>query len=271
MNRRTLLATGSVVAGMVTAGVASQPSGNDRLLAAARAPSDAGEAETHTERLLPDTDHETPLYEIESPRDGPTAMVFGGVHGDERSGIAVAREVVDWRPDAGTLVVVPETNRVAVENDEREGPDGDLNRQFPAGQEPTSELARGIWDAVERREPDVVLDLHRSLGVYGLHREYVGQAVFHSPDARGDELADALDTDGVPWYLPFHRFTARETDLSSPLLFQKAARELESTAYLFETTEFLLDRETRVELTRLAAAHVLAMHGLLEVEAGGAE
>lgn len=263
MRRRTFLAAGGVLIGSTAAGIATGPSGAERLLARAREPGESGAAETTTERLLPDTEYETALYEIDAPRDGPTAMVFGGVHGDERSGIAVAREVTDWRPDAGTLVVVPETNAAAVDAGEREGPDGDLNRQFPAGREPTSDLARGIWDAVERYRPDVVLDLHRSLGVYGLHREYVGQAVFHSPDARGDELADRLD-DGVPWYLPFHRFTARETDLPGPLLFQHAARELDATAYLFETTEFLLDRSERLELTRLAAAHVLAMHGLLE-------
>ena len=263
MRRRTLLATGGALIGTTVTGLATGPPGNERLSARARAPGEAGAAETTTERLLPDTEYETALHEIDAPRDGPTAMVFGGVHGDERSGIEVARELTDWHPDAGTLVVVPETNPVAVAADEREGPDGDLNRQFPAGREPTSELARGIWAAVERYRPDVVLDLHRSLGVYGLHREYVGQAVFHSPDARGPELADRLD-DGVPWYLPLHRFTARETDLSGPLLFQHAARELEASAYLFETTEFLLDRSTRVDLTRLAAAHVLAMHGLLE-------
>lgn len=265
MRRRTLLAAGGVVGGSVTAGVVSRPSTDERLLAAARRPGAAGDADATTESLLSGTDHETPLYELDAPLDGPTVMAFGGVHGDERSGIVVAREMTEWQPDAGTLVVVPETNRVAVENDEREGVDGDLNRHFPADREPLTGLARGIWAAVERHDPDVVLDLHRSLGIRGLHREFVGQAVYHSPDARGEELAAALD-DAVPWYLPFHRFTASETNLSGPLLFQKAARELDASAYLFETTEFLLDRATRVELARLAAAHVLEMHGLLDAE-----
>ncbi|ELY42597.1 succinylglutamate desuccinylase/aspartoacylase family protein [Natronorubrum sulfidifaciens] len=266
MRRRTLLAAGGVLAGTVTAGVVSQPSTETHSLAAAREPGEVGEPRRTTATLLPGTTHETPLYEIDAPQDGPTAMVFGGVHGDERSGIHVAREATDWYPDAGTLVVVPETDRVAVEHDEREGIDGDLNRHFPADREPVSDLARGIWAAVERHDPDVVLDLHRSLGIYGLHREYVGQAIFHSPNAHGDALADALTDDGVPWYLPFHRFTARETSFSGSLLFQKAARDLEAQTYLFETTEFLLDWETKVELTRLATAHVLALHGVLSAE-----
>ena len=267
MRRRTLLTAGSVLLGSTVAGAVSDPSGTETVLAAAREDANAGEATSATEQLLPDTAHETTLYEIDAPRDGPTAMVFGGVHGDERSGIEAARGVTDWAPDAGTLVVVPETNRVAVENDEREGIDGDLNRHFPTDRDPQSELALGIWDAVERHAPDVVLDLHRSLGIYGLHREFVGQTVFHSPAARGETVADRL-ADAVPWYLPFHRIAARESSTSGPLLFQKVARELGASAYLFETTEFLLDRERRVELSRLATAHVLAVHGLLE-DGGG--
>ncbi|WP_440771252.1 succinylglutamate desuccinylase/aspartoacylase family protein [Natronorubrum sp. DTA28] len=270
MRRRTFVAgAGTTLAAIVASGAVSRPSGNESLLEAARRPGNAGEASTSTETILSDTVHETSLYVIDAAAEGPTAMIFGGVHGDERSGIEVAREITDWHPDAGTLVVVPETDRVAVENDEREGVDGDLNRQFPADGEPTTALARGIWDAVERHEPDVVLDLHRSLGIYGLHREYVGQAIFHSPDAHGDALAGRLDDEAVPWYLPFHRFTAAESGSSGPLLFQKAARELEASAYLFETTEFMLDRETKVEMTRLATAHVLELHDLLA--AGGDE
>lgn len=266
MRRRTYLAGGaSVLAGIAVSGVVSRPPGNERLLEAAREPSGTGEDSSNTETILSGTDHETLLYELDAPNDGPTAMVFGGVHGDERSGIEAAREITDWHPDAGTLVVVPETNRVAVENNERRGVDGDLNRQFPADRGPQSELAAGIWDAVEAHQPDVVLDLHRSLGIYGLHQEFVGQAIFHSPDAHGERLADRLNEDAVPWYLPFHRFTAGESSLTGPLLFQHAARELGASAYIFETTEFLLDRSTMVEMSRLAAAHVLELHGLLEL------
>lgn len=265
MRRRTFLATGVAFAGSISAGVISGRSSEPTVLTAARE-SDGESATTSTEPLLEGTDHETTLYAVDAPREGPTAMVFGGVHGDERNGIEVARELVDWEPDAGTLLTIPETDRIAVENDEREGIDGDLNRHFPPDGALRSELAEGIWDAVERHDPDVVLDLHRSLGIYRFHPEYVGQALFHSADADADTIVDTLNDDAVPAYLPFHRYTAHETNRSGPLLFQHAARELDATSYLFETTEFLLDRETKVDLTRLATAHVLALHGLLEVE-----
>lgn len=266
MRRRRILAAGGVLAGTVVTSVASRSPDEHDLVSAARHPSSGDEPETNTESILPNTDHETTLYEIDAPRDGPTAMIFGGVHGDEYNGIDVGHEIAEgWYPDAGTLVVVPETDRVAVENDEREGIDGDLNRHFPVDGDPESELARGVWEAVERHDPDVVLDLHRSLGIYGVHRQYVGQAIFHSSDAYGDELAATLN-DAVPWYLPMHRFVARESHLSGPLLFHKAARELDAVAYLFETTSFLFDRETKNEMTRVMTAALLERHGLLEAE-----
>lgn len=266
MRRRSLLAASGVLAETAITGTATRPADDGDLLAAARNPGEAGEATVETETILPGTPHETPLFVVDGPQKGPTAMVFGGVHGDEYNGITVAREATDWHPDAGTLVVVPETDRVAVENDRRNGTDGDLNRQFPADGEPRTELARGVWKAVERHDPDVVLDLHRSLGIYEVHRQYVGQAIFYSPGGKGEALANFLNDETVPWYMPMHKFTARRSNMRQPFLFHEAHRRLGSTAYLFETTEFLLDAETMAKMTRFATAKVLELHGLLEPE-----
>lgn len=259
MTRHGVLAAG-LLAGTAVVGRATSPPGDERLLASARS---SVEASRTVEAILPGTRHETPLYVIEAPAPGPTAVVFGGVHGDERNGIEVAREVAGWSPDTGRLVVVPEANRVAIETDRREGVGGDLNRQFPA-EGPETELARGILEAIGRHPPDIVLDLHRSLGIYGVHPRYVGQAIFHSPSARGEALAAFLNEVAVPWYMPFHRITAAASLMGGPLLFHAVHREFGADAYLFETTAFLLDRATKNELTRLAAAKTLALHGLLE-------
>ncbi|WP_254525372.1 succinylglutamate desuccinylase/aspartoacylase family protein [Natrinema caseinilyticum] len=266
MKRRNMLIASGTIVGAAASGVVSRPPGDEALLTAARNRDGGAEISADSESILPGTVHETTLYERVASRDGPTAMVFGGIHGDERPGIEVAREVVDWKPDSGRLVVVPETNRVAIEENARAGPEGDLNRHFPADSEPVSDLARGIWDVVERYEPEVVLDLHRSLGIAGVHENYVGQAVYHSANASGTELAAYLNDVVVPWHMPFHRVSAHRTHSGGPLLFQKAIREVGAKAYLFETTDFLLDREAKNEHTRLATAKTLALHGLLEVD-----
>ncbi|WP_459887721.1 succinylglutamate desuccinylase/aspartoacylase family protein [Halostagnicola bangensis] len=266
MKRRNVLATGCVTAGAIATGTLSRPSTGGETVATARRTDEPGDTDRRSVRILEETVHETTLYEIDAPESGPTAMVFGGIHGDEQNGISVAHEMTDWQPDAGTLVVVPETDRVAVENGEREGIDGDLNRHFPPGGEPQSELARGVWNALERYDPDVVLDLHRSLGIYGVHHQYVGQIVFHSPDARGSALADALNDEVIPWYMPLHRFRSTTSDINGPLLFQAANRELGSTSYLLESTSFVLDEDAMNRHTRFGAAKVLELHGLLETE-----
>jgi uncharacterized protein len=265
MRRRRILVAAGVVAATALAGVLSRPSVEHELVAAARQSSNGGEPEARTEQILSGTDHETTLYEIDAPQDGPTAMIFGGVHGDEYNGIEIAHEIRrEWQPDAGTLIVIPETDRIAVENEEREGIDGDLNRHFPQDGEPESELARGVWEVVERYDPDIVLDLHRSLGLYGVHDEFVGQAIFHSADAPGAEIASTLNDEVVPWYLPLHRFIANESHMSGPLLFQETARALDATSYLFETTSFLFNHETKDEMTRVMTAVLLERHGLLD-------
>ena len=107
-----------------------------------------------TDTLLPGTEHETPVFTVEGERDGPTALVVGGMHGDERSGYLAAEAMLEWSVDAGRVVVLPRANRVAIQRDSREGEGGDLNRQFPPGAEPPTELARAIWSLVERESPD---------------------------------------------------------------------------------------------------------------------
>ncbi|SFS34624.1 succinylglutamate desuccinylase/aspartoacylase family protein [Halostagnicola kamekurae] len=268
MTRRHALAAGCVAVGGIVAGALSRPSSDDGPVATARRPRGSGEVARRSESLLDGTDHETTLYEIDASEAGPTAMVFGGVHGDERNGIAVAHEMVEWHPDAGTLVVIPETNRVAIENEERDGVGGDLNRQFPLGDDPQTELARGIWDALERYDPDVVCDLHRSLGISGLHHQYVGQMVFYSPGACGPAVAGALNDAMIPWYTPLHRFRASLSDINGPLLFQAANRELGAMSYLLESTSFVLDEAAMIRHTRFGAAKVLEVHGLIESEGG---
>jgi uncharacterized protein len=132
------------------------------------------ERERHT--ILEGTQYETTIHTIASHNDGPTAMIFGGVHGNERGGIEAAHLATEYTIDRGTLVVSPETNKAAVEMDGNHGPEGDLNRQFPVGAEPTTEVARGVWDEIVRADPDYLIDAHNATTL--MSRGSVGQGVF---------------------------------------------------------------------------------------------
>lgn len=217
--------------------------------------------------IMEGTDRETPLFELEAPEPGPTAMVVGGIHGGETSGYRAAEEVVGWGVERGTLVVIPWADIVAVERVEREGPDGDLNRQFPPGREPMTALARALWAAVERYEPDVVLDLHRSRGIYDAHHRWVGQAIF--PTAAGDAPTDAeaviehMNDEHVPGVMVAHQFAMGNTLAGgSPLLIHKVGDDLGRPGFLVELTDFLLDPATQVRWTVEIAERLLERYGL---------
>ncbi|MFP8953663.1 succinylglutamate desuccinylase/aspartoacylase family protein [Natrialbaceae archaeon A-arb3/5] len=204
--------------------------------------------------IMAGTVHETTVYTTEASADGPTAVVIGGIHGNEVAGYAAARDVAEWPIDAGTLVTIPEANAVAIERETRVGDDGtDLNRQFRTDEEPGTELARALWDVVTDYEPDIVIDLHESTGIYaGDPVDGVGQAIFHSRDdtaaSMASEAADSVTRTAVDDpELAFQTgtFSGPESDPTG-LLVHRAARDLNADAFLVETLSTGVDLETRV-------------------------
>lgn len=128
------------------------------------------------------------VISMDSGVEGPTALVVGGVHGDEEAGYLAAEQMLDWEPDAGRLIVLPRANPVAIAHSSRTTDYGNLNRNFLDEQGPVTPLAEAIWGVVEQTDPDAVLSLHESRGIYD-SSSAVGQAVFHSPSAVATEAA----------------------------------------------------------------------------------
>jgi hypothetical protein len=258
MNRRTALRVigggiGAVAGPAAVAGHAGGDTGNPNTKPATV--------------LMPDTPHETGVYVASGTESGPLALVVGGVHGDERPGYRAADRFVGIEPAVGTVVAVPRANRVAIEADEREGEHGDLNRKFPTGKRPTTPLARALWGVVERHDPDVVVDLHRSVGLYGYHDAAVGQAVFPTDVADAPAIAEdtveTLNESVVPWSMPLHDFQRGNLLTGSrPLLVHKVAGDRSQAGYIVETTRFLVDTETQTDWATRAAVELLSGHGI---------
>lgn len=276
MRRRTFLSAvaGSTIAGSAAAaggGVATGVGGGVEAASADGNRQSAGRGRDPVATLLPGTPHETAAYAIAGEESGPTAVVVGGMHGDERSGYLAAERLLDRSLRAGRLVVLPRANRVAIRRDSRRGEGGDLNRQFPPGRDPTTELAREIWEFLEGESPDVVANLHSSKGLYRTHAEFVGQAIF--PTEAGDAestaaaVAETLNDAVVPWYMPLHDYaTGNVLRGTAPLLAHKVGADLGRPAYIVETTEYLVDAETGARWTERAAAELLGRHGVRWVE-----
>lgn len=224
-----------------------------------------GSVSTHS--LLPGTKYETPVYVIDSGQPGPTAFVVGGMHGEEPQGYTAAMHVARLRPTGGKLVVVPYANAPAIGIGARYTVDGDLNRQFPTGEEPTSTLARALWDELVAHDPDVVVDLHSSSGIYKYDGK-VGQAVFPTRAAPTNAVSvctrvneQYLDRSEYPSYYDFD--CGNTLDGSRPLLIHKVYGDLRLPGYIVETTRKATHFEDAVTWEVAAARDLLWQHGML--------
>lgn len=230
-----------------------------------------------TYAIMEGTEYETDVHVLDAG-SGPTGMVLGGVHGNEVGGIEAARLVPDYGLSAGRLVVIPEANAPAVEAREREGPDGNLNRQFPVGEEPTTEIARALWDELERHDPDCLIDMHTSRGVYRLHSGSVGQAIF---PARTDgsvedaevaaEYANGYLKERLDGDLEGYEFVVidlegqddiAQSDEADTMLVHKAGADLGTVGWITEVTYRGLDVDEQRFLHDRLAVRLLAENGL---------
>ena len=268
VNRRTAIASGAALVGSVLTGaVVGEYEGNT----SPRPPDPPSDTAVSRGTLLSGSDRETTYFEIGDRTDGPSGVVLGGVHGDEVNGYRAAERIVEWDLDHGSLVVVPWADIAAIRSGTRQGPDGDLNRKFPAGERPETELARELWGLVVDSEPDVVVDLHRSRGIFRTHPRWVGQAIF--PTAAGDARTEAgavvrrMNDGAVPRTMRFHRFSVGNTlSGGNPMLVHKAGADLGTPGYIVELTEFLLNLDTQIRWTERIAELLFARHGIERTE-----
>ena len=223
-----------------------------------------------TKPLLQGTKYETAIVTIDSGNNGPTAFVTGGIHGDERCGYLAAERVSNWQFDTGRVVVVPRVNKPAIRKDQRKGVGGDLNRQFPPGETPTTRLARALWSLIEDVNPDVVVNCHRSTGIYNLQRGSVGQAIFPTAGAgvrNANKTIQYMNDQYVPWYMPFHNYRRGDVqNMNVPLLTDKLAADTDATGYIVETTNYLVDLHTQTKWESAIVAHLLSLHGIKRID-----
>lgn len=219
--------------------------------------------------IQPGTQHQTSVHVIEAEEPGPTAVVVGGIHGDEAAGYEAGRNIVDWQLKRGTLVVIPEADVDAIERGTRHGAVGHLNRQFPVGEEPMSDLASDIWNVITSHDADVVLDLHSSRGIWDADTDFdgYGQAIFAAPS--GDAAAPAERTAATmnDRFLEdrsddYDFIVGATIDGSRPLLAHKVVGDLGRPGYITEVTEDDTDLASQIEWTESMVSLLLREFGM---------
>lgn len=148
------------------------------------------------ETLAAGTKYATPLYIIRSNQPGPVVMIVGGVHGNEEAGYEAARKISKYTVSRGTLLVIPEANRLAIQANRRYASgETDLNRAFPqsSGSTPKTVLARAIYDAVKQYDVDWLMDLHEGYDYYkNKDTDSVGQTLIYYPASSTQSTAESI-------------------------------------------------------------------------------
>jgi predicted deacylase len=145
--------------------------------------------------LAAGTQYATDMYIIKSGKPGPVAMFVGGMHGDGIAGVKAAMELTDILPEKGTLLVLPEANKLAVNLNKRMVPGGDdLNRVFPkTSQEvPGNALAKAIYNAVKQYNVNWLIDLHEGNEFSTVGTGNSGQSLIFHPDTNVSSLANKI-------------------------------------------------------------------------------
>ncbi|WP_331232711.1 succinylglutamate desuccinylase/aspartoacylase domain-containing protein [Natronorarus salvus] len=205
--QNTVRAEGCRLIGGGVLGDFSSPSGGE-------VPSGGGGTESDgprgNYRINEGTDDETTVHVFGT--GSPKTMVVANIHGNERSAAIAAERMIDeeWEPREGQLLVLNPAWPCADRNETRDGCGYDANRAFGGDPEAYdafddegwTEMARGIFTAVEAEDPDVLIDLHASWQLGN------GPARKIFPNGRGDSREFARNAcDAVNAY---HGFSGSE-------------------------------------------------------------
>lgn len=147
--------------------------------------------------LAAGTRYATEYFVNDSGIDGPTVMIVGGMHGNEKAGYLAARRLVSVRPKRGRIIVIPEANKLGVKAGQRTGGHpGDLNRDFPrsSSDSPDSTLAKAIWALVKEYRPDYLFDLHEGYDFHRINKNSVGQTLIYYPTGDAQAMAKAMQS-----------------------------------------------------------------------------
>lgn len=223
----------------------------------------------HSEQIAAGTKWTTTAWVFDSGIAGPTALVLGGVHGNEPAGYRAARQISGWHIAKGRLVVVPRANNLGLLKGTRRMPGlpkkrGDLNRQFPtkARTTPVGVLATALWSFVTRLRPDVVLDLHEGYDFARRNPKSVGSSVIGAEHPGAGAIAKAAQAAvNAEVEAPGLKFVLLKRAVEGSLV-RAVVEQLKVPALILETTTKSQAFALRARQHRLMVHAVLARLGM---------
>lgn len=167
--------------------------------------------------------------------------MVGGQHGIEDSGWLAAEEIVEgYTPSQGTLVIIPRMDPVAIGRSTYGNSEWNMNREWPPGQLPRYAPVRRRWETITEVDPDVIVDLHSSGGVYGGSPSGVGQAIFPTSGSESivDRVCNRLTKNvlGSKWDRSMAYRRGNTISGTKRLLIHKVESDLDARGFICEPT-----------------------------------
>ncbi|MGE5652725.1 MAG: succinylglutamate desuccinylase/aspartoacylase family protein [Bacillota bacterium] len=208
------------------------------------------------------TSQATPYYVVKGAKPGPTVMIVGCVHGNEEAGYTAAGRVKNYTIKSGTLVVVPQANKLAINANRRESSYGDLNRQFPKTKYESADtaLAREIFGLVGKYGVDYLMDLHEGIDYYRNDTGSVGQTVIYYPTKNAATLANNIYSSVNAGMTGVRRFTVLKYPVPGSLA-RAAGLKYNIPTFILETADNPA-LSTRVALQEKGVNRLLAELGM---------
>lgn len=217
----------------------------------------------------------TPWFDIQSEQPGPTVLITGGVHGNEPAGALAAEQIRHWKLTRGRMVVIPRVNQLGLSANTRwyppernNRPLRDPNRNYPTADKPVprTELAKELWDLVQKVKPDLVIDLHEGFDFHVANSKSVGSSVICKPGegrtASGERMLEAVNATVSD---PDRKLVL--LDRSGPAtgsLARACAEELGVDAFIVETTFKDQPLSLRSRQHRLMVSTLLEERGFIQ-------
>lgn len=156
----------------------------------------AAEAKSTVKTLAAGTKYATELYINNSGVPGPVVLIVGGVHGNETAGYKAAKQLINFKPSKGTLLIIPEANKLAIAAHKRVASgQTDLNRAFPTTKSGTASgtLAKSILQVIKDYQVDWVMDMHEGIDYSkSSSSTSVGQSLIYYPSSDTKTLATGI-------------------------------------------------------------------------------
>jgi len=138
----------------------------------------------YADMFFADSDHQLEVIKLKGKKKGLTALIFGGIHGDEPGGYFSSEILSKIKMIKGDLIIVPRVNFPGIMMNKREL-FGDMNRKFTDFENPDDpdlEVIRILKSLMA--EADIFINQHDA---YGFHRKnYI--SINYNPTRFGESL-----------------------------------------------------------------------------------